>query len=375
MRVAYVTPYYNGACDGRFGRFHDWVHWARDRGAPFEFDVDAFTASNPDATLAEAPHSYLGDAASLWGTKANKVEFLLNARRVRRALRRNSYDVVHVLTMDTIVYPTVLSAIGDTPLVVGPDIAGWSPVRDVPYWEDGVTDWVDNRARYLLKNGISRAGRYDRAVAFSDHHRNIIVSFGVPVDRITVIEPGVDAMFSPDSRTESADPPELLFVGDFSEHKGYPHFLRALSNLDRTVEARVVGAGDANEEQIARLGLSDIVTVEGFVSRAELPSLYRESDLVVIPTIDETAGTNIQFEALACGKPVVVTDKPGVSEFTPPDASVMFSPRTVSNLVDALERAVDNIESLTKAARDNASEFRADRPLTQLNDLYERLSR
>lgn len=373
MRVAYVTPYYNGACDGRFGRFHDWVHWGRDRGAPFEFDVYAFAASNPDETLVDRPRGYLGDGASLWGTKKNKPEFLLNAPRVRRALRHNAYDLVHVMTMDTIVYPTVLSAVDDAPVVVGPDIAGWSPVRDVPYWERGVGDWLDNRWRYLLKNAVSRVGRYDHAIAFSPHHRDILVSFGISDDRVSVLEPGVDARFSPDDRERSADPPELLFVGDFSEHKGYPHLLEALTRLDRPFAARLVGAGDPDRDRIAELGLGDAVTVEGFVHRAELPELYHGSDLVVIPTIDETAGTNIQFEALACGKPVVVTDKPGVSEFTPADASVTLAPRTVPNLTDALRRGLNDLDALTAAARRRAPEFGADRPLAQLDSIYERV--
>jgi len=374
MRVAYVTPYYNGACDGRFGRFHDWIHWGRDRGAPFVFDIYPFTVSNPDATLAVTPRQRLGDAESLWGTKANKVEFLLNAKRIRRALRANTYDLVHVLVMDTIMYPTVLSAVGDTPVVVGPAIAGWSPVRDVPYWEENVVDRVGNRLRFLLKSVKSAVGPYNHAIAFSDHHRDIMTSFGMDRDRITVLEPGVDERFSPDERETPSSPPELLYIGDFSEHKGYPQFLRALAELDRPFEARVVGAGDSDPERIAELGLEMAVTVEGFVPRSNLASIYRGADLVVIPTIDETAGTNVQFEALASGKPVVVTDKPGVDEFAPADASVTFAPRTVPQLIDALERALDGLDSLTAAARRRAPEFGADRPLAQLGDLYERVA-
>jgi hypothetical protein len=41
MQVAYVTPYYNGACDGRYGRFHDWVHAVRDANDP-PFDADVY---------------------------------------------------------------------------------------------------------------------------------------------------------------------------------------------------------------------------------------------------------------------------------------------------------------------------------------------
>lgn len=236
------------------------------------------------------------------------------------------------------------------------------------------------------------ARRFDHAIAFSEHHRQILASFSIPADRTSVLEPGVDRLFCPgdgcedgcgaaasagsDDRDESDGPaeterlPELLYVGDFSEHKGYPQFLAALVSLDRPVTATLVGAGDPDRERIAELGLTDLVTVEGFVPRAELPAYYRRADLFVAPTIDETAGTNAQIEALACGTPVVVTDKPGVNEFAPPGASVTFSPRTTDGLVAALETALADLDSLTAVAREHAGEFTAERPLRQLEGIY-----
>jgi glycosyltransferase involved in cell wall biosynthesis len=374
MRVAYVTPYYNGACDGRYGRFHDWIHTARDMDSPpFEFDVLPFTVSNPDETLGVRPGQFLGDAESLWGTKQNKLEFLLNAPRIRNALRERAYDLVHVLVLDAIVYPTTLSAVGDVPLVVGPDIAGWSPVRDVPYWEETRAQRIKNRLRYRFKNALGNARRYDHAIAFGRHHRDILESFSIPGDRITVLEAGVDRKFgrsSDEAARGSSDVPELLYVGDFSEYKGYPLFLRAVARLDVSVTVRVVGAGDPNRELIRSLGLEDVVSVEGFVPRAELPRYYEAADLYVVPSIDETAGTNTQIEALASGTPVVVTEAPGLDEYAPEDAVVFVERREPAVLRAALETALENLESLTEAARDKAPDYLADRPVEQLDGVY-----
>jgi len=371
MRIAYVTPYYNGSIDGRLGRFHDWIHTAREDGAPFEFDVHAFTASNPDRVLFEEPHGYLGDAASLWGKKRNKAEFLLNARRVHSSLQSREYDVVHVLVMDAIVYPTVLSAVSDVPIVIGPDIAGWSPVRQGPAWGTSPSSRIKHRLKYRQKRLTARFGRYDVAVAYGEHHQNIMSSFGIPTGKISILKPGVNPIFSPGDTATPHDPPKLLYVGDFSEHKGYSHFLRALSRLDRTVEARVVGSGDPREDLIEQLGIGEFVTIDGFVPRGELPRIYRASDLVVIPSMDETAGTNVQFEALASGTPVVLADNPGMNEFTPEGASVVFSPRTVPRLVDALRRAIDNIGPLTETARRQAHRFHAGGTLDRLAEIYD----
>lgn len=370
MNVAYVTPYYNGACDGRFGRFHDWVHAARDMAEPpFEFDVYAFTSSNDDDTLATNPDKYLGEATELWGTKWNKPEFLLNAPRVRSALEGGDYDLIHLLVMDTIVLPTVLSLRSDVPLVLGPDIAGWSPIRAGMFATESPTGMVKNRIKYLIKNTLGRTTPFDRAVVFSEHHEDILESFGIPKSEISVLHGGVSRRFRPDESHERGEPPEVLYVGDFSAHKGYPMFLEALAELDRPVTARLIGGGDPNESLIGEVGVTDQVVIEGFVPREELPTYYRAADLYVNPSIDEL-GPNTLLEALASGTPVVATDILGINEFTPPEASVLFGPRTVAELTTGIERALDNLDALTQGARTVATGCHATHTLDNLAEIY-----
>ncbi|MDB2241917.1 glycosyltransferase family 4 protein [Halorubrum ezzemoulense] len=370
MQVAFVTPYYNGACDGRYGRFHDWIHAVRDTdNPPFDADVYAFTASNIDEMLISTPYGYLGEATELWGTKWNKAEFLLNARRIREALSVGNYDIVHVLPMDTIVLPTVLSIIPDVPIIIGPDIGGWSPVRRGSFERENPAAWAKNRFRYILKNVLARTVRYDRALAFSEYHRDILESFGIPTERTDILRPGVAERFHPRIEHNSGSPPQLLYVGDFSAHKGYFQFLDALSQVDRPFDARLIGAGDPDFEHIRDLGISESVTVEGFVPRADLPTHYRAADLFILPSIDEM-GPNTQIEALACGTPVVATDRPGINEYVSDDAAVFFSPRDANTLAEAIERALDDLDRLKRGAREISTSFRAIDTAEALADTY-----
>src|SRR5262249_6431163 len=60
---------------------------------------------------------------------------------------------------------------------------------------------------------------------------------------------------------------------------------------------------------IERLGLEDAVTVLGNAPHGELPAVYRAADVVVsIPSSDSSPRS--VWEALACGRPVVVSDLP-----------------------------------------------------------------
>lgn len=371
MDVAFVTPFYNGQCDGRFGRFHDWVHTLREMDdPPFAFDVIALTASNPDRTLSSQPLSYLGDGSTLWGTKANKIEFLLNLRRVRRDLHQTEYDIVHILRLDSLLYPTTVAAItDDTTVILGPNIGGWSPVRRGSQWDpDSVFERIKQAANLRLRQLLASRARYDAVLAFSEYHRHILAEVGIEPESVKLLHPGVDTAFRP-SESEERDIPTLLYVGDLSQHKGYNVFLEALARLDTEVNALIAGQGTPNQKLVRSLGLTDSTTHLGFVDRKNLPRYYNTADLFVLPSIDEM-GPNTLVEALACGTPVVATDLPGINEYPPSDASVFFSPRSAKSLSTALNAALNDLDSLTRAAEIHAPNFNAARTIDSLNSLY-----
>lgn len=378
MKVAYVTPFYTTEVDGRFGRFHDWVHAVRDADdPPFTPEVHALTATGSDDCLVERPSTLLGDGDDLWGVSHNKLAHALAARRVRRSLRRSDADLLHVLTFDTVAFPVARAVALATgrPLVVGPDIAGWNPIRRGGVWDAGGVQWWKHRAGFAIQRACAAVGGFDGAVAFSRYHRRMLQYVGIdrPINRL---HPGVDAAFhppAPDSTTEnsprSSEVPEVLYVGDLSEHKGYPAFLQALDRLDRPVQARVVGTGEPATDA------PDAVAHEGFVPRVELPTYYRQADLFVCPSIDEMA-PNTVVEALACGTPVVVTDTPGVNADAPHGAARFVWPREPEAIADGIESALGGLPALRKralaAARDG--EFGADRTAAALASFYDEVS-
>lgn len=377
MKVSYVTPFYNGNCEGRFGRFHDWVHTLRDMDdPPFEFDVHAIMATNPDGTLASRPTGYLGDASDLWATKRNKIETVLESPRLYRDLRRSDADLVHLISFDLLLLPPVIAACRNTPLVLGPNVGGWYPIREDDVWLTGPAEATKLRAKYFLRKALVGRLNYEHIVAFSEYHRRMLDLLDVRDADVTTLRPGIDGIFSPEPDPGPPTRPyELLYVGNLSEHKGYPLFLAAVARLDRDVHVRVIGSGDPDHGLIRSLGLGDSVTVEGFVDRAELPAYYRSADLYVVPSIDETAGTNTQFEALASGTPVVATDTAGINEFGPKDAVKYFWPREPDVLASTLESAIEDIDLLTDAARKHARDFHASTTVAQLDDIYRGLRR
>lgn len=169
--------------------------------------------------------------------------------------------------------------------------------------------------------------RADRIIAVSQYTKHDIVkTYGIPESAIEVIYHGVrteDYAFSEEERTKLratlsiSSSPMLLFVGRLEPRKGVDILLRALPQVLREMEVRLVLAGSGNQgdyRQLAQsLGISDKVIFLGHVPDDTLRLVYSSCDLFVLPSRLEGLGIVI-LEAMAAGKPVVATNVGGIPE-------------------------------------------------------------
>jgi glycosyltransferase involved in cell wall biosynthesis len=140
--------------------------------------------------------------------------------------------------------------------------------------------------------------------------------------KLVVIPNGVDERFRPVPAPPPAPSGHLLFVGNPKPHKNLPRVLGAYARLvreratsGRALPALVVAGGDRQDETAAlralagRLGLAERVSFPGFVDEDDLAALYRGASMLLFPTLAEGFGLPIA-EAMACGRPVVVSNRP-----------------------------------------------------------------
>ncbi len=159
--------------------------------------------------------------------------------------------------------------------------------------------------------------------------------YGVPLDRLAVVPPGVDlSRFYPIPKDEArafvglpSEQRVLLYVGRFDPIKGLDVLLEAVARLkDRgilegpgTTLILIGGALDTpKNEDLVRLkalrdakGLQDLVTFVGPRSQETLPYYYSAADVVVLPSHYESFGL-VVLEAMACGRPVVASHVGGL---------------------------------------------------------------
>jgi glycosyltransferase involved in cell wall biosynthesis len=120
----------------------------------------------------------------------------------------------------------------------------------------------------------------------------------------------------------SIKPSEIvfLFAGKFIEVKSPFLLINAFVNLKKqnsNVRLLFVGNGILENEIIKKLNefpvdISSSITLLSFQDQVQMKLLYRVADVFVLPSKSETWGLSVN-EALACGTPVLVSDKCGSS--------------------------------------------------------------
>jgi glycosyltransferase involved in cell wall biosynthesis len=103
--------------------------------------------------------------------------------------------------------------------------------------------------------------------------------------------------------------------------------LQAVLPSDLSFELVIVGDGPergALLRQIETLGLGGVVRIESEIERAELPGLYADSDLFVLPSLEESFGL-AALEARCAGLPVVAMAESGLGRIIEPGVEGMLA--------------------------------------------------
>ncbi len=202
----------------------------------------------------------------------------------------------------------------------------------------GVEKWISNRS--------------DRVIACSLFMKEQIGEiFAIEPEKVTVIPNGIDPGDMPPEdpealarlRAEFAGPEEnlVLLIGRLVYEKGFQLALEAMPEVIRQVpDTRFLVAGSGTHEaelhkQAEDLGLMDHGTFLGWIGDDVLHSLYRISDLTVVPSIYEPFGL-VALEAMASECPCIAADTGGLREVVPVEgAGLRFRASDPEHLAEA----------------------------------------
>jgi glycosyltransferase involved in cell wall biosynthesis len=142
----------------------------------------------------------------------------------------------------------------------------------------------------------------------------------------------------------------ILFVGTLDRahyFKGVEYLLRSFSELnEKDVQLLIVGEGNLKNRfttLTGKLGASSKTKFVGEVFHEELPEYYAASDMVVLPSFETECFGLVLVEAMACGKPVIASDLPGVRTVVDHGKNgLLVEPKNVVDLTSKITYLLDN---------------------------------
>ncbi len=186
-------------------------------------------------------------------------------------------------------------------------------------------------------------------------------------ERVLAIPDGVAAYFRPSARPRPNRPHQvILWVGRADPYKNISGLIEAFAQLRRQnlrpLELRLVGAPDqrypAPQQLVARLALTDTVHWTGYISDAQLLQEYQQADLFVLPSYYEGFGLPV-LEAMACGTPVVCSNKGALPEVAD-SAALLVEPGDSKALSAAMGRVLNDptlAQQLSERGLSRAAKF------------------
>ncbi|HBX08840.1 MAG TPA: glycosyltransferase family 1 protein [Candidatus Microthrix parvicella] len=232
-----------------------------------------------------------------------------------------------------------------------------------PMWNMALGDTLGRVGRLLEERLAPPLYRRVPVVTLSQSSEaELIDELGFDRARVGVVEPGIDARYSPGG--SRSDTPLVVAVGRLAPVKRFPMLIRAAARARERIgdlQLVIVGEGYTRPDVVATIdevGGHDWVRLAGHVSDDELIGLYRSAWCVASASEREGWGMTLT-EAAACGTPAVVTNIAGHSDATRDELSGLLCDGE-EGLTDGLVRLLGDATlraRLQAGALDRAAEL------------------
>jgi glycosyltransferase involved in cell wall biosynthesis len=256
--------------------------------------------------------------------------------------KREQPILVHHVAQKAVIYGSIAARVARIPAVINA-VTGQGSIMRSSGMRGNVMRLLA-RAVYMLVFASERT----RAIMQNAENLEALIAAGiVPRKRAVLIRgSGVDTKrFVP--APEPGGTPTILFASRLLWSKGLGELIDAMRLMrQRGIAARllVVGSPDRENPECVPEAVVRNWETEGMIEwlgeRDDMPSVFRQAHVVVLPSWDEGA-PKVLLEAAASGLPIVTTDIPGCRQIVRDGVNGLLVPsRDPAAIARALERLI-----------------------------------
>jgi glycosyltransferase involved in cell wall biosynthesis len=256
--------------------------------------------------------------------------------QVDLSTHRYNYQLVHDGTLEEISLKERLIAMLKAVRKFKPDVVNLTGYYDIASWIIlfyckllGIKTILSNESTLgdHIRGGIKEKFKsfiicqFDGYFNFGTRSAEYLITLGAKPEQLLVQRNCVDnkrlkELFDNAKRLViSKEQKSFIFIGRLIPFKNLPSFMEALEEVNAQVANPwgliILGEGEQKTElQQRSTGLSYPVTFINGVSWEEIPTYLAQADALVLPSYSEPWGLVVN-EAMACGMPVLVSEKCG----------------------------------------------------------------
>jgi len=276
------------------------------------------------------------------------------------------FDVIHV--HDWMTFPAAIAAqqISGKPLVVH--------IHSTEFDRSG--QHVNPAICSIEKDGLLAA---NQIIAVSNRTRNILIAnYHIKPEKVTTVYNAVEPVnFNEKPKPKkSGNKKTVTFLGRITMQKGPEYFLETANLVLQkmgNVHFIMAGKGDLRDSMIKRaaeLNISEYISFPGFIQDTEVPSLFLQSDVFMMPSVSEPFGI-VTLEAMQAGIPVIISKQSGVSEIL--ENAIKIDYWDVHEMANALLELLSNrnlYDRLRKKGKKEASQVLWKDSAAQIRQIY-----
>jgi glycosyltransferase involved in cell wall biosynthesis len=225
----------------------------------------------------------------------------------------------------------------------------------------------------VMKRACQRALKI---LTVSEFTRSQVVDWsGVAAEKVFNVGCGVDSSYRPGENSCGLQFPYLLCISNRKRHKNEFRVVEAFARASLSAGMHLVFTGAPTRDLtdcIHRFHVTQRVDFAGTVPESKLPSLYRNSDALIFPSLYEGFGLPI-LEAMGCGTPVVTANVSAMPEVAG-GAALLVDPTSVEQIAGAMEQIVRDTtlrQELRRRGLTRAAEFSWANTVTRVRDLIQ----
>jgi glycosyltransferase involved in cell wall biosynthesis len=277
----------------------------------------------------------------------------------------------------------------------------WPTLPDAnrQHWQGGGRRLITRLPYFLMgklalfiqsREDTAPALKFKNTICVSQAVRDTLLSEGVPIEDSQIIYNGIDlTQFNRNTNIReirSDRPLSLLYAGRLSPEKGVDTAIKAthiLVSKGRSVHLTIVGKGTPKcthdlHQLSSDLELGGEITFRDYISREEMPHLFADHDVLLVPSKWADPLPRIIQEGMASGIVVVGSAVGGIPEILVNEVNgLLFDPDDVDRLTSQVERLAVSPElynALSMAGRRTIQEkFDIQRTVAEIEDYLSRV--